>query len=84
METYKWPLPVSGIDGQQERKIEATVGTRTAYTTRPASLLRGLGIQPMDNGVFLLADGRRAEMDIGRAWATINGASEVTLVVFGK
>ena len=38
----------------------------------------------MDRGAFLIADGRRVEMDIGGAWATINGTSEVTLAVFGE
>ncbi len=33
---------------------------------------------------FLLADGRRVYMDYGRAWATLNGDSEVTIVVFGE
>lgn len=46
--------------------------------------VRELDIEPIDRGAFLLTDGRRVEMEIGRAWATINGATEVTLVVFGK
>ena len=82
--TFKWPLRISGMDGQEGREIEATVDTGAAYTTLPSGLLRDLGIEPIDKGVFLLADGRRVEMDIGRAWATINGTSEVTLVVFGE
>ena len=72
------------MDGQEGREIEAAVDTGAAYTTLPSTLLRELGIEPVDRGVFLPADGRRAEMEIGRAWATINGASEVTLVVFGE
>ena len=82
--TFNWPLRISSMDGQQAQEIEATVDTGAAYTTLPSGLLRELGIEPMDKGVFLLADGRRVEMDIGRAWATINGTSEVTLVVFGE
>lgn len=84
MGTFNWPLRVSSMDGQQARDIEATVDTGAAYTPLPSGLLREMGIEPTDKGVFLLADGRRAEMDIGRAWATINGTSEVTLVVFGE
>ena len=33
---------------------------------------------------FLLADGQRMEMDYGQAWATIDGDSVITLVVFGE
>ena len=84
MGTFKWPLRISSMDGQQGQEIDATVDTGAAYTTLPSGLLRKLGIEPMDKGVFLLADGRRVEMDIGRAWATINGTSEITLVVFGE
>ncbi len=58
--------------------------TGAAYTTLPASMLQELGVVPIYTRKFLLADGRRVEMEIGRAWATINGDSEVTLVVFGK
>ena len=55
MGTFKWPLRIAGMDGQQGREVEATVDTGAAYTTLPASLLRELGIEPMDKGVFLLA-----------------------------
>ena len=84
MGTFHWPLRIASMDGQQRRDIEATVDTGAAYTTLPAGLLRELGIEPLDKGVFLLADGRQVDMDIGRAWATVNGSSEVTLVVFGE
>ena len=84
MGTFKWPLRISSMDGQQVRDIEATVDTGAAYTTLPASLLRELGVEPMGNRRFLLAGGRRVDMEYGRAWATINGDSEVTIVVFGE
>ncbi len=72
------------MDGQQARDVEATVDTGAAYTTLPGRLLRELDVAPIAKRTFVLADGRRAEMDIGRAWATVDGASEVTLVVFGE
>ena len=84
MGTFKWTLRVASMDGEKSREIEATVDTGAAYTTLPARLLRELGIAPMDKRRFLLADGRRTWMDIGRAWVTIDGKSEVTLVVFGE
>ena len=31
---------------------------------------------------FVLVDGRRRDMDVGRAWVAIDADSEVTLVVF--
>ena len=83
MGTFTWPLRISGMDNPQALDIEATVDTGAAYTTLPARLLRGLGIAPTATRRFLLADGRQVDMEIGRAWATVNGATEVTLVAFG-
>ena len=84
MGTFNWPLRISDMGGQQFRDIEAIVDTGAAYTTLPSHLLHELGIEPMAKRRFLLADSRRVDLDIGRAWVTINGDSEVTLVVFGE
>ena len=84
MGTFTWPLRISDMDGQQTLDIEATVDTGAFYTTIPARLLRELGVEPMGKRRFLLADGRRVEMEYGRAWATIDGESEVTIVAFGE
>ena len=84
MGTFNWPLRISSMDGQQVQYLEATVDTGAAYTVLPASLLRGLGVEPRGKRRVLLADGRRVEMDYGQAWATIGGESVITLVVFGE
>ena len=39
MGTFKWPLRIASMDGQQARDIEATVDTGASFTTLPASLL---------------------------------------------
>ena len=84
MGTFTWPLRISSMDGQQSLEIEATVDTGAAYTTLPASQLRDLGLQPRGKRRFLLADGRRVDMDYGQAWATVDSESVVTIVVFGE
>ena len=84
MGTFTWPLRISGMDGQHSLDVEATVDTGAFYTTIPARLLRQLGIEPMGSRRFLVADGRRVEMEYGQAWATIDGESEVTIVAFGQ
>ena len=84
MGTFNWPLRISSMDGQQARDIEATVDTGASFTTLPASLLRELGIDATGKRRFLLADGRRIEVDYGEARATIDGESVTTLVVFGE
>ena len=84
MGTFKWPLRISSMDGQQSRDIEATVDTGAAYTTLPTGLLSELGVVPMGQRRFLLADGRRVYMDFGEARASVDGESVTTLVVFGE
>ena len=58
------------------RDIEATVDTGAAYTTLPTPLLRDIGVEPVGQRRFLLADGRRINMDYGE--------SVTTIVVFGE
>ena len=84
MGTFKWPLRIASMDGQQARDIEATVDTGASFTTLPASILRELRIEATGKRGFLLADGRRVDMNYGQAWATIDGESVVTIVVFGE
>ena len=72
------------MKGDSSREIEATVDTGAAYTTLPARFLCELGIEPITQRRFPVADGRMVNMDIGRAWVTIDGASEVTIVAFGE
>ena len=83
MGTFNWPIRLEGMDGKKSLEIEAMVDTGASYTIVPGHLLREMGVKPIDTISLVLADGRTVEYDIGRAWATINGASEVTLVVFG-
>lgn len=84
MGTFNCPLRISSMDGQLSRDVVATVDTGAAYTTLPANLLRELGVAPTGKRRFLLADGRRVDMDFGQAWATIDSESVVTLVIFGE
>ena len=84
MGTFTWPLHISSMDGRQGRDIEATVDTGATFTTLPSSLLRELGVEATGRRSFLVADGRRIEMDYGQAWVTIDGESVTTIVVFGE
>ncbi len=84
MGTFSWPVLIASPDGERVREIEATVDTGAAYTTLPGRLLRELGIAPVGKRRFLLADGRRIELDYGEARATVDGESVTTLVVFGE
>jgi len=84
MGAFDWPMRIAGMDGGQSRDIEATVDTGAAYTTLPARLLREIGVEPTGQRRFLLADGRRVDLNYGQTWVTIDGESVVTVVVFGE
>ena len=84
MGTFRCPLRISSMDGERAMDVEALVDTGAAFTTLPSSLLRDLEIEPIGTRRFRVADGRRVEMDIGQAWATIDGESVVTIVAFGE
>ncbi len=84
MGTFTSPITIANVAGSHSKEIEAIVDTGAAYTTLPSPLLRDLGIEPVGQRRFLLADGRRIHMDYGEARATINGDSVTTLVVFAQ
>ena len=84
MGTFDWPLRITAADGRRSRDLRATVDTGAAYTALPARLLRELGVEPTARRTLLLADGRRIDVEIGEARATVNGESVTTLVVFGE
>ncbi len=80
---FNWPIRLDSMDGERSLEIEAMVDTGASYTIVPASLLKQMGVTPIDKIGLVLADGRPVEYDIGRAMATIDGRTEATLVVFG-
>ena len=67
MGTFSWPLRISSMDGRNSRELAAIVDTGAAYTTLPGNLLRELRIEPSGKRRFLLADGRRMQLDYGQA-----------------
>ena len=75
---------LANVDGGRSLDVEAVVDTGTLFTMVPASLLRELGVSPIDRFPLVLQDGRRMECDLGRAIATAEGRSIHTLVLFGE
>lgn len=67
MGTFRVRIEIGDAAGERWEPVDALVGTGATYTTVPAPLLRGLGVTPHAREAFVLADGRRAEYDIGRS-----------------
>jgi predicted aspartyl protease len=83
MGTFRVSVDVGDPAGGRYETIEALVDTGATYTTIPAPVLERLGVIPHVRDTFVLADGRRADRDIGRTWVRLDGHEEMTLVVFG-
>lgn len=84
MGTFRVSIDVGDPLGQRYETVEALVDTGATYAAFPAPLLQRLGVVPHARDIFVLADGRRVERDIGRTWIRVDGRTELTLVVFGE
>lgn len=84
MGTFTYPLRITGMDGERSVDIEATVDTGALYTMLPARTLREIGVEPIGSRRFPIGDGSNVEMEVGHAWALIDGKSVTTLVAFAE
>ena len=78
------PIQISATQDGESIELEALVDTGSFYTMLPDRLLRDMGVKPVGTRLLDLADGRRILMNYGRAWVTLEGETEMTLVVFGE
>ncbi len=84
MGTFRVPIEIGDPQGGRFERVEAMVDTGASYTQVPASLLGRLGVTSYDRLMFILADGRQIERDLGQTWIRIDGKSVITIVVFGE
>src|SRR5712692_11300173 len=82
MGTFRVEIEVGDPEGRRYERVAALVDTGATYTSLPRLLLDALGVTPHSRDIFVLADGRRVERDIGRTWIRIGRLTEMTLVVF--
>lgn len=84
MGTFHVSIEIGDPAGLRYETVQALVDTGATHTTIPAPVLGRLGVVPHVRDMFVLADGRRVERDIGRTWVRVDGRAELTLVVFGE
>ncbi|MDE2785757.1 MAG: aspartyl protease family protein [Chloroflexota bacterium] len=63
--------------------VEATVDTGATHSMIPASVLRGLGIEPVETRLSRIADGSRMELQTAWARFSAQGRNAVARVSFG-
>lgn len=70
--------------GARSAEIAALADTGATLTVIPGEILQRLGIQKLRTVSLVLADGRRAERDVGDAVVAVNVESVPCRVVFGE
>jgi clan AA aspartic protease len=84
MGTFRVFIQLAGADSERFETMEALVDTGASYTWIPRDVLTGLGAQPDEDRLFVLADGR--EIRYPMAWVRIKLGERIqpTLAVFGE
>ena len=82
MGTFTEVIKVGTSDRRRFEAVEALVDTGATYTMLPSSLLRELGVTPIETRTFTIANGQRIRREIGEAVVQIGDRALTTLVVF--
>ena len=82
-EPFRVSVRVSGLESGLSATVDALVGGGGAIAVMPASMLHSLGIEPEETMHFRTEDGGRAELPVGQAWFSVEGAEGEAPVVFG-
>ena len=77
-------VAVNPQTGLRSEPIVALADTGATLAVLPGEMLERLGIQRLRRVSLALADGRRAQRDVGDARVAVNGDSVPCRVVFGE
>ena len=83
MGTFSVDLWVGNLFAEAGTTVSALVDTGATNTMLPSSLLRELGIEPVERRFARVADGRRVELQTAWARFSIQGRNAVARVSFG-
>ena len=83
MGTFNVDLWVGSLFAEEGATVSALVDTGANNTVLPASLLQGLGIEPVETRFARVADGRRVELQTAWARFSVQGRNAVARVAFG-
>ena len=83
MSTFSVDIEVLDREAVRSVALDALVDTGAFYTLVPTNLLHDLGVTPQWTEWFVLADGRRVELDVAEAVIRYDGRQRTTPVAFG-
>ena len=81
MGTFSVPIAIGDPQGENWIEMDALVDTGASIVSVPASILRELGVAPVSSQQFRFAQGEIRQMEMGRAWISVDGREEMTLFV---
>ena len=84
MGTFSAPISIGSPDRERWMQIDALVDTGASIASAPASVLRGLGVEPLRKERFTFAQGETHEMDVGQTWIRVGDREVITLVLFNE
>jgi clan AA aspartic protease len=81
--TFSVEIGVGNFDNGPKTRVLAMVDTGSFNSLLPASLLRRLGLEPLEQETYTMADGSEVEYGLGVAGIGIDGREWPCPVVFG-
>ena len=83
MGTFTTTVEIGSPGGERFVSVEAVVDTGASYSMFPRRILEPLGIHPIDQDEFNLADGRKVRRDVAVATVRLDGRVRPTICVVG-
>ena len=83
MGTFRVSMQLAGVRGERFEVMEALVDTGASYSWISRDVLEGLGAQPDEERVFVLADGREVRYPMAWVQVKLGDRIQPTLAVFG-
>ena len=70
--------------GEKARDVELLVDSGATYTLLPEKIWKDLGLKPMAEMTFMLANGEPAKRKISEVWFEYEGMKGTTRVILGE
>jgi clan AA aspartic protease len=83
MGTFRVSIRLAKAAGERFESMEALVDTGASYSWIPRDVLERLGVQPDEERVFVLADGREVRYPMAWVRVQLEERNQPTLVVCG-
>ena len=84
MSVFRVQISVGDTERSQWQDVSAVVDTGTFMSAVPASVLRGLGVEPAMKDIGQLADGTEREINVAYTWLRLDGREVMTHVIFNE